>query len=1232
MCRKFSATRIASNIVLVVYLFSSCRNATNIPFQPAASTIVPPVTKSLTLPAAVPIKWIITKDDSIAAPKEINFDINLVHPEPFYTDGFKPFKKPPVTEKINWSDLKPTPFRIDTVPTKPLVYRIIKVAPPERTKAGVAKSKTPVTKNILQLSRDEGLPGGVVQAIYQDTKGIYWLATGRGLCRYDGEYFELYTFISKEPQGSIMVQQIKEDQQGRLWIRTGTRGIYVFDYLKQLVTNIEISAYDLALDAMGKTWLLGTNGWISKIDFDKVSMQQIKQQMVADSGEVARILPGAGKQLIFRTGAGISVLNLESNTVLQWKSKQPKDLTSIFYCCRRKNGEILFATPTGFDLLNPAANTVDHFSADQGFNAKPAPYAAMEDRQGRIWHSKGDSGIEVIDFNRGAFLQLKKTGGLSENFISTICEDKTGKVWLGTETGGINIVDTRFSVDHLSVMQGLSSNSIWSIIKDDSGNVWMGSSAGVDVVNNQQHSIRHLAAELGIDKTSPFLTKLMKDKDGRIWVSVMNAAGGTVSMIDLTTKKIKRYTTTNAAFKSALGLIGDSKGRVWINVYGKGVALFDPVTHTFKHLNNSNGLAGNLPWRIMEAVDGKIWIATSKGLSIVAADASSVTSLHKSDGLSDDVTQALVQDSSGAIWVSTNEGIDRLDFNNNTITGFSKNQGMSENESFALESINNSIYAGTSSGINVIARDTKDNNSWHISNFARPQGFYYLDVNSNTSLVSLKENKIYWGIQQVVTVMDIPKTDSTVNPVYISGIIIGGIPQHFFKDGLLFTGSGRIDTIWSERKDTFYLKQNTSGSSMGENGSNWDSVSGLFRMPAKLSLGYHQNQLGFQFTNLAAANGGNTRYSYILEGLDDHWSSPATTAQSPEYNNLSPGRYVFKVCSKEGNSNWSAPASFAFTILPPWWNTWWAWLIYLIIFIMLLRAYIAYRSSVLRKENVLLEQKVNQRTIALEQSLEDLKATQSQLIQSEKMASLGELTAGIAHEIQNPLNFVNNFSEVSNELIDEMNTELDKGEFNEARAIASDIKQNLEKINHHGKRADAIVKGMLQHSQSGKGQKTPTNINALADEYLRLAYHGVRAKDNAFNATLKTEFDERIGTINIIPQDIGRVLLNLITNAFYAVADKKRSGIINYEPIVSISTKKINGKIEIRVADNGSGIPQQIIGKIFQPFFTTKPTGQGTGLGLSLSYDIIKAHGGEINVETSAGEKSGSVFIIKIPS
>jgi two-component system, NtrC family, sensor kinase len=287
------------------------------------------------------------------------------------------------------------------------------------------------------------------------------------------------------------------------------------------------------------------------------------------------------------------------------------------------------------------------------------------------------------------------------------------------------------------------------------------------------------------------------------------------------------------------------------------------------------------------------------------------------------------------------------------------------------------------------------------------------------------------------------------------------------------------------------------------------------------------------------------------------------------------------------------------------------------------------KTLLIEQKRIELEKTVEERTAELKQSIDNLQSTQHQLIQSEKMASLGELTAGIAHEIQNPLNFVNNFSEINKELIDEASQAIRAGNSNEAIELLSSVKNNEEKISSHGQRADSIVKSMLQHSRTSTGQKEPTDINALADEYLRLSYHGVRAKDKSFNATLQTDFDPGIGKIDLVAQDLGRVLLNLYNNAFYSVNEKKEKSVKDYEPMVSVRTRKSGQRVEISVMDNGNGIPKRLLDKIFQPFFTTKPAGQGTGLGLSMSYDIIKAHGGELTVETKEGE--GTEFLIRMP-
>jgi signal transduction histidine kinase len=403
----------------------------------------------------------------------------------------------------------------------------------------------------------------------------------------------------------------------------------------------------------------------------------------------------------------------------------------------------------------------------------------------------------------------------------------------------------------------------------------------------------------------------------------------------------------------------------------------------------------------------------------------------------------------------------------------------------------------------------------------------------------------------------------------------------------------------------------------------------------ELRLSYTENNISFEFASVHFSRPEKNKLLYKLEGFNDHWISADRNFVT--FTNLAPGKYTFRIKGSSGDGIWNEVGkSIRIIISPPWWKTWWAYAIYGLLFILIVFGIDRFqRQRMLQKEKEKVQKLEMAQAKEIEKAYTELKTTQSQLIQSEKMASLGELTAGIAHEIQNPLNFVNNFSEVNSELIDELEQEVEKGNLNEVKALAKDIKENEQKINHHGKRADAIVKGMLQHSRSSSGVKEPTDINALADEYLRLAYHGLRAKDKSFNATLKTDFDESIGKINIIPQDIGRVILNLITNAFYAVDEKKKQISAGYDPTVSVSTEAfipLSGGlrgVKISVKDNGPGIPQKVLDKIFQPFFTTKPTGQGTGLGLSLAYDIIKAHGGGLRVETKEGE--GSIFIIHLP-
>ncbi|MFZ1824221.1 MAG: ATP-binding protein, partial [Chitinophagales bacterium] len=642
-------------------------------------------------------------------------------------------------------------------------------------------------------------------------------------------------------------------------------------------------------------------------------------------------------------------------------------------------------------------------------------------------------------------------------------------------------------------------------------------------------------------------------------------------------------------------IISDKNGNIWIGTYSNGLCSFNIQTQKFTRypyiindgeMKPNNKLDDDQISSMLFDDEGILWIGTNNGgLNRFDIKTNQFKSyLDNDQGFY--CVISLLEDSKKRLWVGTYlSGLFLFDKNTGTLTKYSEQDGLLHNTVQYLKEDNaGNIWCGSERGFSRLNPEDKsivvfDNLSKHLAG-AR-QNLIYVD-SIGTFYINLSKG-----------IMSFNPADIKANMVPPS-VVIESV--RYQPDGADF---GKDTIVYTE-------------------------------VNQKIVLRYNENRINFQYVALHFVDAENNQYAYQLVGYDKDWIQ-AGTQRNATYTNLSPGTYTFKVKAANSDGVWNnTGTSITIKILPPWWKTWWAYVLYILIISASIRGYIHYRSKALRKKNLVLEEKVTHRTKQLQESIENLKTTQSQLVQSEKMASLGELTAGIAHEIQNPLNFVNNFSEVNTELIDELKTELAIGNKQLAIELADDIKANEQKINHHGKRADAIVKGMLQHSRSSTGRKELSDINALCDEYLRLSYHGLRAKDKTFNATMKTDFDNSIGEINIISQDIGRVILNLLTNAFYAVSEKKKQLGDGYEPTVSINTREVNKHIEIHVSDNGNGIPQNILDKIFQPFFTTKPTGQGTGLGLSLSYDIItKGHGGELKVETKEGE--GSVFIILLP-
>ncbi len=1063
-----------------------------------------------------------------------------------------------------------------------------------------------------------GLANNVIWSILEDKTGNLWFGTdGNGVSKFDGKSFTNYTTL--QGLAHNVVYSIIEDKIGNLWLGTNGGGVSKFDGKR--FTNYT-TAEGLANNAVrnilednnGNIWLGTLGGGLSKYDGKSFTNYNTTQGLANDT--IRSILQDQKGNYWFGTnGGGIS--KFDGKVFINYSTKQGLANNTVWSIIEDKTGNLWLGTNGGVSWFNGKVFT--NYTTNQGL-ANNAVRGIVEDEKSNYWF--GTDGGGLSKFSGNSFINYTTVHGLANNIVYSINEDKSGNLWLGTSGGGASKFDGNTFTNYTTA-QGLANNKIYSIANDQSGNSWFGTS-GAGVSKFDGISFTNYTTAQGLANNTVF--SIIEDQTNNLW---FGTSGGGVSKFD--GKSFTNYTTTQGlANNEVFCILQDKKGNYWFGTSGGGVSKFDG--NSFINYTTAQGLASNVVWTITEDKSGNLWFGTQNGLSLLRIktvarmDENRSTKIPVSqllfesfttkDGLPDNFVTQVVQGNDDRLYVGTNLGFCEL------IPG---NTSSVSEKKWSVGKIFNSLTA----------YPVKDINGGQGAMFKDSKGIIWIGTGSD------KTGLIRFNPQAIVNSSNKP-------PVIVIERVKINNENICWNDLDTKHADEKLDS--NTTAPNINDEVNTFGrplskverDSMRKKFSNilFDGISSWNSVPEKLVLPHQFNDIGFEFNAIETGRNFLVKYQYMLEGYDKDWSPPDNKS-SASFGNINSGTYTFKLKAQSPEGVWSQPVSFTFKVLPPWWKTWQMYLLYLLAFLAALRFLFKWRESSIEREKDILEKKVKHRTEQLNKSLEDLKSTQAQLIQSEKMASLGELTAGIAHEIQNPLNFVNNFSEVNLELIEELKSEKSKlkSERNEQLEdeLFNDIAENEKKIIHHGKRADAIVKGMLQHSRHSSGVKEPKDINALADEYLRLAYHGLRAKDNSFNATTKTDFDESMGKINIIPQDIGRVILNLINNAFYATIEKQKQGLANYEPTVTVKTQKNpppagggrGAEVLISVRDNGPGIPQKILDKIFQPFFTTKPTGQGTGLGLSLSYDIVKAHGGEIKVETREGE--GSEFIIQLP-
>jgi signal transduction histidine kinase/ligand-binding sensor domain-containing protein len=1089
-----------------------------------------------------------------------------------------------------------------------------------------------------------GIMLGKVNAVVRDSYGFLWLSdqTNHCIVRYDGNYMKRYSHSPGKANtlGGHYPECLAADRDSTLWIGFYGQGIDHFDPVRGTfqhyahnpddpgsLSNDVVSA--VLVDRLGNLWV-GTDGGLNLLD------------------------RATGKFTHFRNDPGDS-LSLSFDLVRSIY----EDRDGVLWV---GTGMAFNADPRGgLNRLDRSTGKFTRFVHEPGNPNSLADNrvrAIFEDSWGSFWIGTSGDGLHKMDKATGRIERLtsdpSKPGKLarppvvaSTDHITFITEGSDRNLWIGTLSNGTVRYDPRSSeLIHYGRSNDPSGayrdNSSWLAYPTGDGHMWLSTQSSnlfrIDLYTQQFPTVR-----MGVDT---FLLSYYEETADVTW---LGTTGGAIRE-DASSRSRRYYTHHEGDINSISGNIvnsiyKDGQGVLWFGT-DNGLNRFDPVKQRFvsyrSNEQDTTSLPGNTVFSILEDSHSRLWVGTNNGAGWLDREKGTFQSGFRVP------IAAMVETEGKYLWLASDQALGRVTLDSGgEVKGYIWNHA-----SLALhQDDQGTLWAGTNSGLYRYDREADD--------------FVNQGIDATINYI-LSDSSALWMTSSTLGLIRFNPSDRRYT---FFGKESGLLPEmmtnsQLYKshDGRLVIRSGLITEAFVFDPSLLVSRSDSSalyftGLSMlsgTQEATDHSSADSQLIAQSTLDLDYDESTFAIRFTEVDFRNLGNARIHYLLEGYDGDWRQ-AFPEEAVSYFRVPPGTYTFRIKAANGSSGIWSEKSLTIRVASPWWTTWWAYGLYAGLFAGGVYAVDRIqRKRISERQKALAQERELEQAREIEKAYNELKATQAQLIQSEKMASLGELTAGIAHEIQNPLNFVNNFSEVNTELLDELKDELAKGNGQSAISLAETIRGNQDKITHHGKRADGIVKGMLQHSRASSGQKEPTDINALCEEYLRLAYHGLRAKDKSFNAKFESSFDESIGKVNVVPQDIGRAVLNLITNAFHAVSEKSASAPSGFVPTVTVRTRRPphaerrkgdlspsgggkglpagqagEEKIEISIKDNGYGIPDSIKQKIFQPFFTTKPSGKGTGLGLSITYDIVKAQGGEITVQTREGE--GTEFCITLP-
>jgi len=1130
--------------------------------------------------------------------------------------------------------------RGDTVPTGvsiPIKGKVVPCINPQSVKALTPRIKDNISINMTYLDVDQGLNSSHVLSTLEDSHGNLWFCTGGGgVSMYNGETFRHFT--EKEGLSSNIVWSILEDSKGNFWFGTYGGGVCMYDgetfmRISEIEGMGDRHVRPILEDSHGNLWFGTWNGGVCK--YDGKTLTHYTENEGLSSNTVWSILEDSQGNLWFGTrDGGLSMYDGETFT--HFTEKDGLSDNTVQSILEDKHGNLWFGTEHG-GVNRYDGRSLTHFSEKEGLCNNDVN-AIFEDGRGNLWFGTEHGGVSM--YNGEYFTGITENEGLSDNNINSIFEDSHGNLWFGTEYGGV----CRYragSLIHMAEKQGLSDRRVRSILEDRKGNLWFGTwDGGVNRFDGNTFS-RYTGNE---GFSNSLVIAMEEDRQGNLWFGIDGE--GVIMYNGLT---FTHYTEEEGLSSNfVVSILADSQGNLWFGTSLGGISRYDG--NTFTHFTETEGLSENHVRSILEDQQGKLWFGTYAG-GLTCYDGETFTHFTEKEGLNSNIVWTMEEDKEGRLWLGTYGGglsvFDGLSF-----THITEEEGLSNNiVQSIVEDLDGNMWVSTEKGLNLLVYHPDEGLALStpqvIHTYGKLDGLKANDFILNSSLLDSR-NRLWWGSSTSLVMLDM---DHFAIPDQVPVILLNQIQIN--QQALDYT-----EPVDDKRSDVKY-----------------ERLERFYNYPLNLELPFSKNHLTFYYSAIDWSAPHKLMYSYKIEGINESWSLPSSEAKA-DYRNLPHGTFTFKVRAIGVAQKWSDPFEYSFTIHPPWWQTWVARAGYGMVILLIIYAFARWRTAKLKQRHKELEAEIAKSTLLireqkeeveaqrdeiesqkeaiisqrdkvvlakealenqkreLELTLENLKLTQSQLIQSEKMASVGVLTAGIAHELNNPINFVSgNVSPLKRDL-DDLFTIIQKYEeiislnhlneiFKEVDSlkegldysfVVKEIVSLLEGIEDGAGRSGKIVKGLRSFSRLDEEDCQAYDIHEGIDSSLVLLQN--RIKDRI---TIHKDYSD-FENIECYPSKFNQVILNILTNSIQAIEDQGD---------IFIQTISSDLGIKIIIKDNGAGMAPEVKKHIFEPFFTTKEVGKGTGLGLSISYGIIEQHHGNIDVISEPGK--GSEFIISLP-